>query len=132
MSQPSLDNRSDTESILFSALVGTVVSVVLSFIPASPVIGGAVAGYLTGSDRSLGLKSGGLSGVFLSLIGLLLGVVIFAFFGFFALFAPSEVGLGILGFAVIGLFVFGLTLLYTVGLSALGGYVGAVLHEEFA
>ncbi|MFC7202602.1 DUF5518 domain-containing protein [Haloferax namakaokahaiae] len=130
MSQPSLQD--DNESILFSALVGAAVSVVVSFIPFSPILGGAVAGYLTGSDRDLALKSGALSGVFLSLVGLVIGAIVFLFFSFFAIFAPSEVGLGLLGFAVIGLFVFALTLLYTVGLSALGGYLGAYLHEEFA
>ncbi|MFC7131046.1 DUF5518 domain-containing protein [Haloferax chudinovii] len=123
----------DRESLLFSALVGAVASVVLSPLPGSTVLGGAVAGYLTGSDRELGVKSGAVSGLFVSLIGVVLGVVVLGFFSVFAIgVGPRGFGLGILGIAVVALFGLGALLLYTVGLGALGGYLGAYLHEEFA
>ncbi|RDZ63787.1 hypothetical protein C5B90_11705 [Haloferax sp. Atlit-12N] len=123
----------DRESLLFSALVGAVASVVLSPLPGSTVLGGAVAGYLTGSDRELGVKSGAVSGLFVSLVGVVLGIVVFGFFSIFAIgVGPRGFGLGILGIAIVALLGLALLLVYTVGLGALGGYLGAYLHEEFA
>ncbi|ELZ90026.1 DUF5518 domain-containing protein [Haloferax sulfurifontis] len=125
--------RDDRESLLFSALVGAVASVVLSPLPGSTVLGGAVAGYLTGSDRELGVKSGAVSGLFVSLVGVVLGVVVLGFFSVFAIgVGPRGFGLGVLGIAVVALFFLAVLLVYTVGLGALGGYLGAYLHEEFA
>ncbi|MBC9986932.1 hypothetical protein E4P24_11235 [Haloferax sp. AS1] len=123
------------ESLLFSALVGAVASVVLSPLPGSTVLGGALAGYLTGSDRELGVKSGAVSGLFVSLVGTVLGVVVLGFFSIFAIgVTPFELGfgLGILGIVIVALFGLLALLVYTVGLGALGGYLGAYLHEEFA
>ncbi|QOS12603.1 DUF5518 domain protein [Haloferax gibbonsii] len=123
----------DRESLLFSALVGAVASIVLSPLPGSTVLGGAISGYLTGSDRELGVKSGAVSGLFVSLVGVVLGVVVLGFFGIFAIgVGPRGFGLGILGIAIVALFGLALLLVYTVGLGALGGYLGAYLHEEFA
>ena len=134
----SLDERGSTtdddgESVLFSALVGAIASIVLSPLPGSTILGGALAGYLTGSDRDVGVKSGALSGLFVSLVAVLLGFVAIAFFSIFAIAGPRGVfGLGILGLAIIVLLGLGAVLVYTVGLGALGGYLGAYLHEEFA
>ncbi|ELZ66131.1 hypothetical protein C5B91_09585 [Haloferax sp. Atlit-10N] len=123
----------DRESLLFSALVGAVASIVLSPLPGSTVLGGAISGYLTGSDRELGVKSGAVSGLFVSLVGVVLGVVVLGFFSIFAIGVnPRGFGLGILGIAIVALFGLALLLVYTVGLGALGGYLGAYLHEEFA
>lgn len=40
----------------FNALIGAIVSVVLGFIPFSPVLGGGIAGYLEGGDSRDGAK----------------------------------------------------------------------------
>ncbi|KAB1193287.1 hypothetical protein GJR96_07440 [Haloferax sp. MBLA0076] len=136
-SERSLDEREssideDGESLLFSAIVGAIASIVLSPLPGSTILGGALAGYLTGTDRDVGVKSGALSGLFVSLIAVLLGFVVLAFFSIFAIAAPrAGFGLGLLGLGIVVLVGLGVVLLYTVGLGALGGYLGAYLHEEF-
>jgi hypothetical protein len=128
---PTVDE--DGESLLFSALVGAIASIVLSPLPGSTILGGALAGYLTGTDRDVGVKSGALSGLFVSLVVVLLGLVVFGFVSIFAIVgAPrAGVGLGILGFGILALVGLAVVLAYTVGLGALGGYLGAYLHEEF-
>lgn len=108
-----------------NALLGALVSVVLSFLPFSPALGGAVAGYLEGRD---GLRVGAVSGVFASLP--LFGVVVLL--GLVALglgFADLAVG-GFLLF-VLGVFAVLFVVGYAVVLSALGGLVGVYLAEEF-
>lgn len=129
---PSRDD--DGESVLFSALVGALASLVLSPLPGSTILGGALAGYLTGTDRSVGVKAGALSGVFVSAVAVLLSLVVVAFFSVFAIAgAPrAGLGLGILGFGLVAIVGLVAVLAYTVGLGALGGYLGAYLHEEFA
>ncbi|AHZ23318.1 MULTISPECIES: DUF5518 domain-containing protein [Haloferax] len=120
------------ESLLFSALVGAIASLVLSPVPGSPILGGALAGYLTGTDRTLGTKSGALSGLFMGLVSTLLAVVFLGFFGIFVFAsAPFDFSLGFLGVATVAIFGLLIGLVYTVGLGALGGYLGAYLNEEF-
>ncbi|ELZ96954.1 hypothetical protein C440_04233 [Haloferax mucosum ATCC BAA-1512] len=120
------------ESLLFSAVIGGIVSIVLAPIPFSPVLGGALAGYLTGTDRTRGAKSGGLSGLIVGIVTAVLTIVGLLFFGLFALgTAPNGFGLGIVGIVIVLLFSLLIGGLYTVGLGALGGYLGAYLNEEF-
>lgn len=113
-----------------NAVIGAVVSVVLSPLQFSPIIGGAVAGYLEGSETDAGVKVGALSGLLTAIpIILLLG-----FFGGFLLAAlPFLDGPGHLFAAapllLIGLFVL-LAFAFTIGLSAVGGYLGAYLRRE--
>jgi len=107
---------------LLNALLGAVVSVVLSFLPFSPLLGGLLAGYLQGGDRSDGARVGAISGVFalVPILGflLLLGGV----WGFFLL-GGMPLRFGAIGaFLVFLLFV--LVGAWTVGLSALGGWLG--------
>lgn len=100
-----------------NAVVGAMVTAVASFLPISPLFGGAVAGYLS---RDRGLRVGGLSGV-LAAVPLL---AVFAFLG---------VGLATAGFGVVAAVLVLATLLgvaFTVVLSAVGGYLGVALADR--
>ncbi|MFC4248252.1 DUF5518 domain-containing protein [Natribaculum luteum] len=111
----------DTSNTLVNAVVGAVVTVVLSFLAFSPIVGGAVAGYL---ERRDGLRVGAISGAIAAIPLVTLAFLFVGFFGFFATGAPGF----FVFFAAIAL-PFGL--LYSIGLSALGGYVGVYLADEF-
>ncbi len=108
---------------LLNAVIGAVASVVLSFVPFSPVLGGAVAGYLEGGTGSDGLRVGAISGVLSLVVGAVFFALFFVAFGafLFGYGAPrlfSAVGLLFLLVAAV------VSALYTVGLSALGGWLG--------
>ncbi|WP_436932087.1 DUF5518 domain-containing protein [Halosimplex halobium] len=106
-----------------NALVGAVVSAVASsFIPFAPVLGGALAGYFQGGTRSDGLKVGAISGAIASIPVLGVAVLIFSFLGFVSLGSGEALPFAVGGFVVVIIFVF--ILVYTVGLSALGGWIG--------
>ncbi|RQG94615.1 DUF5518 domain-containing protein [Natrarchaeobius chitinivorans] len=115
---------------LVHAIIGAVVGVVLSFIPFSTVIGGAVAGFLEGPDTRDGALVGALAGA-ITFVPVAAGaflVLVFLGFGFGASGGPTG-GLVFLLFVVI---VATTTLLfYTVGVALLGGYVGSYLAREY-
>lgn len=115
-------------SILVNALIGAVVTVVVSFVPFSPILGGGVAGYLQHGSREEGVKVGAISGV-IATIPVVLGVLLIASF-----FAIVPAGMGSVRFALGGLVLALVTFLvagvYTVGLGAVGGYLGAYLAED--
>ena len=108
---------------LINAIVGAVASIVLSFVPFSPVLGGALAGYFQGGDRNEGLTVGAIAGL---IAAIPLTVAILAFGSFFT-FLPFLGAEGIL-VGGIGLFVLivglAFSLAYGVLLSAVGGLVG--------
>lgn len=107
-----------------NAAIGAAVTIALSFSGLSPLLGGGVAGYLQGEPPGRGATVGALSGVFATLpllILLALGFVLFA------AVSPVPGGLEVLIILVIMLPVL---VLWVVGLSAAGGYIGAYLHEE--
>jgi hypothetical protein len=111
-----------------NAVVGAVVTVVLTFTGFSPILGGIVAGYLQRGERVDGARVGALSGAIASLPFLLL----FLTFGGF-LFTGSMMGggMGVPGeFVVVFLFGVVFALVWVVGLSALGGYLGVYLATE--
>lgn len=123
------DDRPHEESrapkTLFNALIGAVVTVGTAFfIPVSPVLGGAVAGYLEGSDADNGLKVGALSGAFA-----MVPLVVIVPFGLFVFVFDPIVAVSV--FFVIALAV-GFLLLYTVGFGAIGGVLGVYLYREFS
>lgn len=122
VSTPPAEEPGDSRSTLVNALIGAAVGIVLSFVPLSPALGGGVAGYLEGGDSDDGLRVGAIAGVVMALPLAFLGLVVSMFF--FGVGAPVGVGV---------LFVLALVLLalYTVGLGALGGIVGASLEDEF-
>ena len=118
--EPGPSGSSDT---LMNALIGGVVTFITAFfVPFSPVLGGAIAGYLEGGDGDSGLKVGALSGA-IALIPLLLIVPILLFFFLLDPFAGVVI-LVISGFVVAFLAV------YTIGLGALGGVLGVYLEGE--
>ena len=104
-------------------VAGALISSLLSFIPLSPILGGAVAGYLNPNPESSGLGIGTTAGVFGSLP--LLVVIIFTSVGLI-LSAPSETAAAVVTAVSIVLL---LILPYFVGLSAIGGYLGGWIRQ---
>jgi hypothetical protein len=110
----------------------------LSWLPLSPVLGGAVAGYLQGPDTSRGLRAGALAGGIAAIPGLL-GV---AAVGTFVLGIPVlgavgggsgsllGFGLGIVGILLVLALLLVIVLGYFVALSAAGGYLGSVVADR--
>jgi hypothetical protein len=114
--------------ISINAVIGAVVTVVLSFTGFSPILGGMVAGYLQRGDRAGGIRIGAISGAIAALPFLLL---VFVFGGF--LFTDSMMGGGMGvpgGFVFVLLFGFVIALIWSVALSALGGYLGVYIATE--
>lgn len=117
-------NATRTPNTLLNAVLGAAVTALTAFfVPLSPVLGGAIAGYLEGAGANSGLKVGALSGA-IALIPLL---VIVPFVLFVFVFEP------IVAISLLVLFsvVVGFLAVYTVGFSALGGVLGVYLYEEF-
>lgn len=115
---------------IVNAVIGAIAAVVLAFLPFSTVLGGTVSGFLEGEDGRAGTLVGALAG--------LITLLPFAGLGLLGL-AVLSAWLGVLGvpaggiaamIAVVGLFV-AAAVVYTVGFSAVGGYLGAVLAREF-
>ena len=119
------DRRESTPNTALNALVGGVVTAGTAlFVPFSPVLGGAVAGFLEGGDSDAGLKVGTIAGLVATLpllLVVLLGLAIVPVFG-----PPG----GAVGVLLVGLLLFVLIAAYTVGFSALGGVIGAYLERE--
>lgn len=112
---------------LINALVGAVATVLLTFLPFSPVLGGAVAGYLQRGDTREGAKVGAVSGLIASLPVFLVAFLLVSLFTFVPareslLFAISGI--------FIALFVVFVVALYVVGLSVLGGVLGVYIRNE--
>ena len=110
-------------SRLVNALIGAVVSVVTALLPFSPVLGGAVAGYL---EREDGVSVGALSCV---IAAIPLALVIFLAASLFFFVPDAAAAGGIFVLVALGVV---LASLYTIGLGALGGIVGVYLAREFA
>ena len=111
-----------------NAIVGAIVTVVTSFVPISPVLGGLVAGYLQKGERMDGARVGGLSGLVVSApIALLFVSLIIGLFG-----VSTEVGAGFgAGLVAVALAIAAIVaVLYMVVLSAIGGYIGVYLVDE--
>lgn len=116
---------------LLDALVGAVTMVLLSPVPFSPVLGGAVAGYL---HRREGLRVGALAGV-LAAVPVVVAVTLVVAFFVPVVAVPGDGGVGLGPLAGVGALGFAallLVTLYTAGLGALGGYLGVLLFERRA
>jgi len=113
------------------ALIGAVVTVVFSFVPFSPVLGGATAAYLAEADATDGTRIGAFAGAIATVPLVLLGLFVFFVVSVFSVgVAGDGVAFGLVGVFLLLLVGGGVTLLYTVGLSALGGYLGSYLVGE--
>ena len=101
-----------------NALIGAIITILLSFTTVSPIIGGAVAAWLEAGDKAESIRVGLLSGIF-ALVPILLFLV-----GFFFIFmGPGRVVLLLtLGLALMTVII--------VGLSALGGFLAYYLMQD--
>ncbi|MFC5368370.1 DUF5518 domain-containing protein [Salinirubrum litoreum] len=111
---------------LVNALVGAVVTVVTSFVPLSPVLGGGVAGYLQRGDTREGATVGAISGLLVAIPLAILGTLVAALFTI----VPEGGGGGLL-FAFVFLAILLVSSVYSVAFSALGGVLGAYLAREY-
>jgi hypothetical protein len=114
-------NSGQKGGLFLSALAGVLTSLVLSFIPFSPALGGLVAGYLRRGSEIDGIVVGGVSGLvmfapFFLLMYLLVGVFVLS--GAPALFS----GLAIALFVTVGV--------YTVGTAMAGGLLGSYVAAQ--
>ena len=120
-----LARLADRDSAPFAALAGAIVTLVLSVIPFSPVVGGAVAAVRYDRGYAAGLGVGALAGVVAAVplaVLLVPAVWLVSYLGFFG---PSSPAYGVFVALVAGLF-----LAYTVGGSAVGGIVGVALDRH--
>lgn len=111
-----------------NALIGAAVTIIFTFIPFSSVLGGAVAGYLEGGELGDGIRVGAISG----LIATVPMLLVFFFLGSILSFGMMGAG-GPRMLAIGGAFVLFALLfaaVYIVGLSAVGGAVGAVIKDD--
>ncbi|WP_411965559.1 DUF5518 domain-containing protein [Haloferax sp. YSMS24] len=111
------------ENFYLHALLGAVVTFFTAIIPFSPVIGGAVAGYLHAEGTDRGIRIGAVSGLMASLPLVAIFVLMFTVMSIGS-FVTGEVAGPVFVMVMVGI-VFLLVALYTVGLSAAGGYLGA-------
>lgn len=112
-----------------SALLGAVATGLLSFIPASPIVGGAIAGYVQRTQATGPTRAGALSGALAA--APMVAILFFVMVGLAVGFGNAGVGLGIVvGLALAITLV--ATLLYFVGLGALGGYLADVVADDGA
>lgn len=101
-----------------NAILGAAVTVVGAVIPFSPVLGGAVTGYLHGDADGSAIRTGVFAGLLASLpVVIVFGLMTWSLLG-------SATGLTAIVLVVLAVSLV-LTVAYMVGLSALGGYLGA-------
>ncbi len=110
---------------LLNAVIGGVASILLAFVPFSPVLGGVVAGYLQGGERGAGLRVGAYSGV-VAAVPLALLLLFGGILAGFALAGDALLGAGVVLF--VGVVV--VAGLYTVALGAVGGWLGNYLKYD--
>lgn len=120
---PSAADKSGSSTAI-NALIGAAAGVILSFVPFSTLLGGTIAGYLEDGDARDGLRVGAIAGVIMLIPMVFMGMFFMMFFvGFGTGGAP-------LAFGMMAIFMLMFGALYTVGLSAVGGYLGIYLKDE--
>ncbi|WP_276259404.1 DUF5518 domain-containing protein [Haloglomus litoreum] len=119
------ERREGVRGVRTNAIVGAVTSAVFGFVPFSPVLGGAVAGYLQRGDRDVGLRVGGLSGLLAALPVVV--VLLFVFVGLVAGATGSEALPVVAVAAAVTAVALLFALLFSVGLGAAGGLLAVEL-----
>lgn len=111
-----------------AAVIGSAAAAVLSFLPGSAGLGGAVAGYLESGRSRRTASVGALAGVLLAVPAII--VAVFALGGL----STGLLSLGFTDSAAIVVVVVSIVVLFAaavnVGLGALGGYVGGLLGAD--
>ena len=130
------ETRTDPEpsdsNTLMNALIGGIVGVVLSMIPFSTILGGAVAGYLEGGTTNDALRVGAYAGVVMLIPIVLFGSLGLLFFTGMPI-AGGSVGVGVGGFMMMTTFILVIltvAIFYTVALGMLGGWIGNYLKAN--
>lgn len=106
-----------TVDLLLAAGLGALVTVFVWYIPMSPLLGGTVAGFLSGGSREDARTAGTLSGALVPLIGLVVAGFAFLVAGA-AVFGRFPFG------PVVGALVALVAVVYSVGFARIGGWVG--------
>lgn len=122
----SLDADSDGEhapNTFLNALIGAAASVLLGFIPFSPVLGGGIAGYLEGGDSRDGAKVGAISGVIAAI-----PLILVIFLGLAVIVIAPEGGAASLFLLILTIVV--VVGIYTAALSIIGGVLGVYIKNE--
>lgn len=107
-------------SLYADGVVGAVVTLVTSFVPFSPLVGGIAAGYLSHGDRWHGARVG-------VVVGLLVAIPVIVFG---AVLAAGYADIGLVWASLIVVFVAVTTGIMTLLFAAVGGYVGGYLRTE--
>lgn len=111
-----------------NALIGAAITLGLSFTGLPPLLGGGVAGYLQQESPERGAKVSAISGV-IATVPLLFSMVVG--FGLFAAVPVDGVGMpGGIELMIMLFLMLPMLLLWFVGLSAAGGYLGAYIRRE--
>lgn len=115
-----------------NALIGGVVTVIFSFTGVSPILGGVIAGYLQQETRRSGAKVGAYSGLIAFVLFLFILILGFGFFVVGSMMG-GIVGLpGVVELFIILFLLFPPFLLWSIGLGAVGGFLGTYLREEYS
>lgn len=116
---------------LRNAAIGAAVTVLVSFLGVSSVVGGGVAGYLQRESRERGATVGAISGALatipLALVVAVIVVVVLAG----PVFGGGPGATGGLGVVLVLAVVISLFLVWNVVLGAIGGYLGVYVREEY-
>lgn len=112
--------QASERDLLVGAGVGALVTVFLWYIPLSPLVGGAAAGYVQGGSQEDARMAGTLSGALVPVVVLFAGAVAFLFFGE-RLFGGFPFGpLVAVGVSVVAA-------VYTVVFGTVGGWIGGLI-----
>lgn len=115
-----MDEGAETPTFVANALIGAAITVLVSFIPLSGLLGGGVAGYLETADSWNGALVGATAALVLAVPVAVAAVVL-------------SIGLIIEDLVILALgLLLGLmfTVAFSMGISAIGGAIGSYLHKR--
>jgi hypothetical protein len=119
------DSQSEPIDVLAAAGVGAFVTLFLWYIPLSPLLGGAVAGFLGAGSMEEARAVGMLSGALVPVLGLVAALAAFLVAGA-TVFGQFPFG------PVVAFLVAVVSVVYAVGLGRIGGWVGWKTFAEDA